>query len=345
MTTPIAQGARSAQTYSAAQRIAVVITILGEAAARPILEKMDDETLARVSAAIETVPSLPLDAIRDIIRSFSERAQSASTALSVKRDEARKLVDGLVAARRGTGGPGEATMGTSAGGVDIWARLEKRPADKLGVYLSGLSPNLISLVLRRLSPNYAAEVICHVDETKLRPMLGFMVQAQASDAGIEGIVTRMIELEFLNANEDTTSEDHQHLGMLGEMLSLVPTEKRDSMVEFLRSHHEGKLASIQKSLLTIDALPDMLPRNAVPAIFRELDAQLALKLIKSLEASYPKVAEFLLANISSRLATQMREDVAGLDRVSEAEAEAVQRDTLALLMKMKRSGAIAPATD
>ena len=341
MTTVTQQNAAAksgAQVYSAAQRTAVVITVLGEAVARPILEKMDDDTLMRVAAAIESVPAMPLEAIRDIIRSFSERVRSPAGALASKRDEARKLVGDVVAARHRPDAPAELPM-SAPGGGDVWERLEKRPADKLGAYLSGLSPNLISLVLRRLGANFAAEVICHIDEEKLRPMLGFMVQPERNDAGINAIITRMIELEFLSSSETAAGEDVEHLGMLGEMLSLVPADKRDSMVDFLKNHHEAKLASIQKSLLTIEALPDMLPRNAVPLVFRELDPQLALKLVKSLDAAYPQVSEFLLANISSRLATQMREDMASLEPVSEQEAEALQRDMLALLMKMKRSGA------
>jgi flagellar motor switch protein FliG len=334
-----------ARNYAAAERIAVVITILGEAVARPVLEKLDDATLAEVQVAISSLPTIPIADMGQIIREFTRRAQNASGDLIEKGKQARKLISEITTLRQGPAFewivPEGAGMGFAGDALDdVWDEFSKAAPARIGAYLNGLPPNLVSMILRKLAPPLAADVLCHLDAPKMRPVLGFMVQGAVQDPGIERVLERMIRLEFLNTHEEIAGEDAAHLGNLGEMLSLIPAGKRNELVDFLKENHQTKLDGIQKSLFTMEALPDMLPRNAVPAIFREMDTPSITRLMKSLEPDQTAVIEFILANISSRLANQVREDMAAMQSVSGVEAETLQRDFLSLLMRLKRSGAI-----
>ncbi len=334
-------GPSDAGNYSAAERIAVVITVLGEGAARPILERLDDAVLADVQAAIARLPSIPVQDMALIIRDFTRRAQTSSSDLMEKGALARKLISEITIQRHGgqsTGADGGAAL--SNDGDDVWVQFAKAPAARVGSYLNSLPPNVISMIVRKMEPPQAADVLCHLDPSKARPVLGFMVQPAPDDPRMDRVLERMIRLEFLNTKDDSVAEDAAHLGNVGEMLSLIPAGKRSELVDFLKTNHQAKLDGIQKSLFTMEALPDMLPRNAVPVLFRELDTPTITRLIKSLEPQYTAVIDFLLANISSRLANQVREDMAAMQSVGSVEAETLQRDFLSLLMRLKRSGGI-----
>ena len=112
------------------------------------------------------------------------------------------------------------------------------------------------------------------------------------------------------------------------------------MVSFLENEHEGKLEDIQKSLFTIEGLPDLLPRPAIPVLFRELSADEGIKLVASLRGENNEVAEFLLANISSRQATLIREELERVGELTDTEIEATHRNLLLKLMVLKRDGVI-----
>ncbi len=336
-------GERRTAAHSAAQRAAVIITLLGEEAARPIVEKLDDVALAKVSAAIEDISRLSREDLAEIVVEFVGILRNAPGGLASGRAEARELVSRTVIARRSEAGIADGIEPGQGGpdpGAGVWKRLEQRPADQIGLYLNQLSPSLISLVIRKLNPALSSEVLCHIDEQKLLPVMGFMVEAAASDPGIDAIVARMVDIEFLTREDETTGEDGQHLESLGEILSLIPAGKRDSLIAFLKDHHEGKLQGIQKSLFTIEGLPQMLPRAAVPIAFREIDSTTTVRLMATIQEHHPDVAEFLLANVSSRLASQIRDDLKQLSPIPEREADILQRDFLSSLMTLKRSGAI-----
>ncbi len=337
---------QSAGEVTPAQRAAVIIAMLGEEAARPIVDKLGDRELTRVVAALESISVLSREALVEIVVDFLTSLHKSSGALRGGRDTAREIVGSLVDSRRLSVILGEAPRetgqdpaGTEDTG-DVWSRLARRKPAAIAAYLSGLTPNLIALILRKLDVAASSEVLCHLDEARLVPTMGFLVDVKPMDPGIESVVARMVEMEFLNGEPDADEEDQSHLEAIGEMLTLIPDEKRESLVAYLKREHETKLRRIEQSILTIEALPAILPRNSVPVVFRELEGSVLTKLLGTFQTAYPQVAEYLLGNISSRMADQYRDDLTDFKPLPEAEAEALQREFLTTLMGLKQRGVI-----
>lgn len=64
-----------------AQRAAVVLALLGEEAARPVMQHLDDVALSKVASELETVSLLPRVTLVSIIVDFLNRLQATSTPL------------------------------------------------------------------------------------------------------------------------------------------------------------------------------------------------------------------------------------------------------------------------
>lgn len=325
------------------QRAAVIIAVLGEDAARPIVEKLDDAALARVVAALENISVLARDQLAEIVIDFLTQLRANSGALRGGRGKARELMSGLVDPARlnalfGTEEVAETSR--TEEGQDAWSRLRSREPRQVAEYLGRLSPNVIALILRKLDPGASSSILCLLPDDKVSPTLGHMVEAAKPDPGIDSVLERMIEIEFLNQNEESSGSGEEYLESIGEVLSLIPDKKRDSLVDFLRTQHEEKLAVIQKGLFTIEAIPDILPRNSVPVVFKEIDGDRMAKVLASLRATYPQVSDYLLGNISSRMAEQLRDQIQEIPDVLQEEADNLQREFLTTLMDMKRRGVI-----
>ena len=331
---------------SSAQRAAVIIALLGENAARPIVEKLDDAALAKVAAALENISLLTRDELVEIVMDFIGHLRKTNGALRGGRTRAKEVLSGVVEPNRLSmlfkedrpGLPDESGAGSED--LTVWERVERREPQQIAAYLSRLSPNLIALILQKLDVSVQSEVLGYMDGEKLGPMIGHMVETRKPDPGVEQVLARMIEMEFLNAVQETAEEEGENLATIGELLSLISAEKRDSLVSFLRAKHEDKLAGIEKSIFTIEGLPDLLPKNAVPVVFREVDQAFLLKLLGSLQGANGPVADYLLGNISSRMADQYRDDLGSAKPLSAEAAENVQREFLNVLMGLKRRGLI-----
>ncbi|MFN7054812.1 FliG C-terminal domain-containing protein [Hyphomonas sp.] len=323
------------------QRAAVVIALMGEGAAKPIVEKLDDAAVARMAAALETITYLSRDDLVEIVIDFLTQLRSTAGAMRGGRGKAREVMSGIVEPGRLNavfGGPSTPAPVSDEG--DAWERLSRRDPKQVADYLGRLTPNIIALILRRLDPSVSSNIICHLKDDRLQPVMAQMVEAPRADAGIDTVIARMVEMEFLNLPQDEAAGDDGHLETIGEVLSLIPTDKRENLVGFLQSRYESKLPVIQKGLFTVEGLPDLLPRAGVPAVLREIEQAKLLTLLASLSGRYQAAQDYLLSNISSRMADQYREDIKSVRAPAGEEAETIQREFLTQLMDMRRRGII-----
>jgi flagellar motor switch protein FliG len=329
---------------SSAQRAAVIIALLGESAAKPIVEKLDDAALAKVASALENLSMLTRDELVEIVMDFIAHLRKANGAMRGGRTRAKEVLSNVVDSNRLSliykDDTSVVADDEDEEQLSVWERLERKDPKQVAAYLSRLSPNLIALILQKLDVSVSSEVLGHMEGEKLGPMIGHMVEPRKTDPGVDQVLGRMVEMEFLNAVQEETEEEGNNLASVGELLSLISTEKRDSLVAFLRSKHQDKLEGIEKSIFTIEGLPDLLPKNAVPVVFREVDQSFLLKLLSTLQGGNSAVSDYLLGNISSRMADQYRDDLGGMKPLEPEAAETVQREFLNALMGLKRRGLI-----
>lgn len=335
---------------SLAQRAAVIISVLGEEAAKPIVEKLDNTSLERVEIMLESIHTIPAETTARIIIEFIEYLTGTPGAMLNGKMQVQKLISEIESMRNAAFGDAEvgedgfAQLDLGALGLEdeetVWERLEKHEAERVANYLNRLTPNLIALIMRQMPVNQSSEIFRFMDEEKLPDVMGYLVDSGPDDPAIKEVVERMVEIEFLCAEQNVSDGDREHLQAMGELLSLIPSNKRDKIVTFLEAEHESKLHDIQKSLFTIEGLPETLPRNSIPIVIKEIEPDEVVRLVASLQGEHSAVADFLLDNISSRQSAQIREDVAKKGTLSEAEAEEVQRSLLVKLMDLKREGMI-----
>jgi flagellar motor switch protein FliG len=322
-----------------AQRAAIVIALLKEDAARSVLEKLDEQALKRVQASLEDVSLMPQEQVTQVVMEFLSSLRGSSGALLGGRVNTKELIEGIVTARFGTPEVEPENMDEDAEAAtetidtgSVWERVASKSPSQIAEYLGSLTPNLIARILRKL-PNA-------LPEAKMEPVLGVLVHAEDEDPAIDGILCRMIEMEFLNSEQGAEEEDESYLESVGEMLSLIPSGKRDVLFAFLQREHEAKLESIQKSVFTLEDLPATLPREAVPVIFREVAMEEMVKFLAAMQGDAQAAMDHMLSNTSSRMAEQYQDEISDAPKMSGEEVEATRRAFLSKLLELKRQGAI-----
>jgi flagellar motor switch protein FliG len=335
-------GRGAAIQLSPPQRAAVVIALLGEAAAKPIVDRLGDGELATMTQALSGLSVLPRAEVMAVVMEFFQQIQNAAGALHGGPARAREVLSALIDPARVQAVFGDAeTVRPSAGQTgDTWARLSAADPQQIAAYLNAHAPPTIARILRKLDMVRVSAILIHLQDDKLGPTLGAMVDNPATDPAIEAIFARMLEAELLQVAAVSSDAVGAHLEGIGEMLSLLPEARRDTLVDFLAVGHAAQLDIIRQGLLTIAAVPVILPRPSVPVVLRELEGEAAIRLLASLRGAHEAVSEFLLANVSSRMAEQFREDLKTFAALPAAEAEATQTAFLQLLMTLKRKGTI-----
>lgn len=343
---PTAQS--TTQHITPSQRAAVVIAMLGESAAKPIVERLDDAAIARIANSLEEISFLAREQLIEIVIDFLRHLRQAKGSLRGGAGSARKILEGVLDEPRlklvlGGKSPNHSDTKPAAN-LDsiesIWEEFAQREPVKIAAYLAGLTPNIVALILRNLSTTLCSELICLLDEDVQTSVLGEMVDPPPPSPEIDGVIARMVKMEFLQAAEVAEENDDSQLGTIGEMLSLIPGARRQSLVGYLQGSHAEKLGIIQRGMFEVGDLPQLLHRNQIPILFKTLEQDFLLQVLACFQKKYGEVAEYFLSNISNRMADQMRDELTRIKPPNDAAADQIEKEFLTRLMTLKRDGVI-----
>ncbi|MEL6827485.1 MAG: FliG C-terminal domain-containing protein [Pseudomonadota bacterium] len=340
---------KPALNVSPSQRAAVVVALLGEEAAKPIMERLDDAAIINIAESLESINFLAREQLIEIVIDFLQHLRKFNGAMRGSEETAKEFMTNVLDEPRlqmiygGGEPPLEEQVPEPENKEDysrLWQKFAAREPAHIVKYLSGLTPNIISLILRNVDATLCAELICLLDEDLQSKVLGEMVNPPPPSYEIDSVVARMVRMEFLLVPEEDDDDGDAHLQSLGEMLSLMPNDRRSSLMSYVEQSHAGKVEPIQKGMFEISDIPVMLSRNHVPVLFKEMDQMVILNVLNCLQNEYPDVAKYFLSNISNRMADQMKGDLEQMKAPGPQESEEIQKEFLMQMMAFKRDGLI-----
>jgi len=118
--------------------------------------------------------------------------------------------------------------------------------------------------------------------------------------------------------------DKTPVDRVGAILNSSPSNTREDVLEGLDTADEVFAKDVRKAIFTFADIPTRLSSADVPAIIRVVNPDvLTTAMAAALQDEGPimAAAEFLLANISQRMAGQMREDAAERGKIKKALGE------------------------
>ena len=333
---------------SASQRAAVVIAMLGEEAAKPIMDMLDDQAVINIAASLESINYLAREQLIEIVIDFLQHLRKTSGSMRSNSETTKEFLTEVLDDSRlqliyGGGETLEEQVPEPENKEDfsrLWQKFSKREPAHIVKYLSGLTPNIIGLILRNVDATLCSELICMLEEDLQTKVLGEMVDPPPPSYEIDSVVARMVRMEFLLVPEDDDDAGDAQLQTVGEMLSLMPNDRRASLMTYVEESHASKVEQIQKGMFEIADIPIMLNRNQVPVLFKAIDASEMLTILSSLKAEYSAVVDYFLSNISNRMADSMRGDLDRMKPPTAMATEEIQKDFLMKMMAFKRDGVI-----
>lgn len=331
------------------QRAAVVVAMLGEDAARPIMDRLDDQAVINIAESLESINFLAREQLIEIVLDFLQHLRKHKGAMRGGIESTKEFMTSVLDEPRlqiiygGGEVPLEEQVPEPENKEDfsrLWQKFAAREPAHIVKYLSGLTPNIIALILRNVDATLCAELICLLPEELQTKVLGEMVDPPPPSYEIDSVIARMVRMEFLLVPEEDDDDGDAHLASLGEMLSLMPNERRSSLMTYVQQSHAGKAEPIQKGMFEISDIPVMLNRNHVPVLFKEIEQLTMLNVLSCLQAEYPDVAKYFLSNISNRMADQLKGELERMKAPGQQASEEIQKEFLMQMMAFKRDGLI-----
>ena len=324
------------------EKAAVILALLGAESAGPIVEKIEDKHLRAFMRAMENLKLIPRESMLACVTDFIAELNSRQGSIRGGPRAARELAESLFEQERAVRLFGAPPPPPSADSFadEIWMKLQKRSDKEIVKYLSEKQSEVVSIILSNFPANRVGEILLDLPED----ISVACVQEMSRDTSITpqtiDAVAELVEFEFLSS-DDTESDKPSSVAFVSEVLGILPRERRDIMLETIEKTDAEQAARIRSGMMTFEDLPVRLPTTAVPILFKDFDQEKLLIALKAGSEQGPDTIEFLFANISQRMAGQIKEQVEEMGSISQKESDNAISSLMGFIGQLEKSGRIA----
>ena len=320
---------------SGRQKAAIIVQVLFADGGSLSLSNLSDSLQTKLIHEMATLRHVDHVTLQSVAQEFIDEFDAAGLSFHGALEGALTLLDGSISpetARRIRKQAGLYRHG------DPWERISGMDAELLLPVLERESIEVGAVILSKLKVSKAAELLGQMPGERAR-RITYAVSLTGDIA--PGVVLRIGHsiAEQLDAQPERAF-DEGPVERVGAILNFSLSATRNDVLDGLEQEDSGFAQQVRRAIFTFANIPDRIDPRDVPKITRDVDP---VKLITALAAATgddEKVTEFILSNMSKRMAEQLREEMQDLGEVKEKDGEAAMTAVVIAIRELEASGDI-----
>ncbi len=228
-----------------------------------------------------------------------------------------------------------------AEGADPWARIQSMPEDDLTAMLERESVQVGAVLLSKLPVEKAAALLGTLPGDRARRIT--IAMSDTADIAPETVTRIGKALLAGNGPEKEVAFEKRPVDRLGAILNNSTAMTRESLLTEIESENQRFANDVRKAIFTFADIPHRVTPTDVPNILRAITPELltiAMAAALSENSNNTESAEFILANVSQRMATSMREEALDKGAIKQKQAEEAMNGVAAIIKDQADNGAI-----
>jgi len=320
----------SIKTLTGLNKAAVLLICLGEEAASKIFEELTDDEIRQVTRTIATIDHIPEHIKDKVFSSYAETQQELAGLFVKGADFARKAIAASGSEERSADLMEQFVSGTETRPLETIALM---PPKMVAGLLEKEHPQTVALVLSTQHVEHASEILANLPED---------VRAD--------VIYRIAKIEKVSPEVITRIEDalHREIGLvagkeqkqvggLEKVVDLLNHLKNSMDVDILEAIDEtdpDMAEEIRKQMFTFENLV-ALDGRSLQMILREVSND---SMTLALKTASDEMKEKIFANMSTRAADMIRDDLEAMGPVRLSDVETMQQTIVKIAMKLQEEG-------
>lgn len=346
---PASQVAASTALTAAAQSLPALAPIPPKAKAAIIvrfllsqghslpLNKLSDQMQAALAEQIGTMRIVDRTTMMRVIEEFLGELDQVGLTFPGGVEAALTSMDGHISANAASRLRRKAGVNPKA---DPWDRLASLPAERILPLLETESVEVAAVTLSKMPVPKAADMLGKMPGERAR-RVAFAISLTAK---VDPETVRRIGVSLASQldAEPPRAFDGDPVDRVGAILNVANQATRDDVMEGLETADQFFANQVRKAIFTFIHLPRRLSPRDVPKLVRQADpAQLVTAMAAALaKPDLSEVAEFLLTNMSQRMAQSLREEAAAKGKVKDKDAEEAMSGVITSVRALEASGEV-----
>ncbi|WP_112320720.1 flagellar motor switch protein FliG [Oceanibium sediminis] len=317
------------------QKAAIILAAIGPEAAGEFLKSMNEHSLTRTAIAIsrlERVSKQMLDGvIAEFLLSIGTEEEVSGGNQTARRLLAEVLDDSTI----------EKIMFDVEGGDarKAWKKLNDIPNTALATFVGSEHPQTAAVILSELRADKAAAVLERLDREFAQIAMLRLAQVPSLDSNVAEMVESVISRDFLSAQQ-RIKRSRKPADLIAGLMNNLPSDSREKFLTFLEGERPALHGDVLKTMFTFNDIRYRVEAKDVARIVKEIDEGILTVALKWGQAQGNATVEFLLSNLSKRLAERLEEDVAAMHDVSQRDGDGAYQEVVRQIQVMAKAGEI-----
>lgn len=317
-------------------KAAIIVRLLLNEGADIPLEDLPDELQARLTQQMGAMGLVDRDTLTSVAEEFADTLEGVG--LSFPRGIAGALtaLDGRISAQTAARLRKEAGV-RQAG--DPWQRLCALPVGDLVGIAQSESTEVAAVMLSKLDTGKAAELLGRLPG----PLARRITYAVSLTEAVTPEAVDRIGLSLAAQLDDRPAPAFidEPGARVGAILNQSAASTREDMLTSLDETDADFAGRVRKAIFTFAHISVRVGPRDVPAVVRNVNSDtLVTALAGATDEQTSGVVDFLLGNMSQRMADNLREEVADKGRVKPRDAEAAMNEIVGVIRQMVQNGEI-----
>ena len=314
------------------QNAAILLMSLGEAEAAEVFKYLSPKEVQKLGGAIAKTKSITRERVDEVVTKFTNVAAAQSLLVSDSGDYVRSVL------RRALGDDKAALLldrilqGGDVSGIESLKWMDSLSVAEL---LRNEHPQIVAAILVHLEYDQAAEVLKNFTERQRNEVLLRI----ATMEGIQPVALKDLNevlFKVLSGGDKIRKASLGGVKTAAEMINLMGTALEGTVIESIRIQDSDLAQKIMDKMFVFDDV-GKLDDKAIQLVLKEVASE---ALVVALKGAQPELKEKFLANMSSRAAETMREDLETRGPMRLSEVEAQQKEILRTVRRLADEGQI-----
>lgn len=326
---------RRTDHLSGPQKAAIIVRLLLAEGLDPPIAALPYDLQSQLTQTLGTMRLVDRATMCAVVEEFVEMLEQVGLSFPDGLEDALSLLDGKLDTR--------ATQTLRAlsrgqGENDPWVVIEQADTADLLHLIAQESQMIGAVVISKISTDKAAQILMKLPAADAQALAISLSRTEdiAPDT-VARIGATLAEQLGAKPSRAFTAPPSRRMG---DILNVSPAALRDQLLRDVETADQGYAVGIRKALFTFQDIPARLSARDVPAFMRDASADDLMQVMAAQQPGDQATINFLLENMSKRMADTLREDTAALPPpVAEVYDAATLRLT-AVIRRMADAGTI-----
>jgi flagellar motor switch protein FliG len=317
------------------QKAAIIVRLLLSEGGNLPLASMPEDLQASLTTELGRMRSVDRDTLAAVIEEFTEELDSIGLSFPGGIEGALGVLDGHISPSTSARMRREA--GVAAKG-DPWERISGLDIERLVPLLLEESVEVGAVMLSKLSVSTAAKLLERVPGDRAR-QISYAIQ-QTAEIGPETVRRIGLSLSAQLEAVPIRAFESEPVQRVGAILNSSLAATRDIVLAGLEATDKVFADQVKRAIFTFSNIPSRLAVRDVSKAIRGVDQEMLVTALSAAAVPYEKAFNYVLENISQRMADTLRDEIADLGPVKEKDGEEAMSGVIAHIRTLEAQGEI-----